>query len=151
MDEYTLTSDDLEPDSGAPLEIEQPNEIKTKPLSPRDEDDRIRMVFALTSNDPLPNVDDRTLATYHKYLTANLTFPFEAEYGEEYGHPEKVKVIGLGDTDDEPLIDEENGLLCEVRMEGEVVTLPLAELEVLKGKANRQLIRDYCYWFWDYR
>ena len=41
--------------------------------------------------------------------------------------------------------DETYGLLCEARMEGEVVTLPLGELE--DAKPNRQLIDDYCYWF----
>jgi hypothetical protein len=151
LEEYALTGDDLEPDTGGPLKIEQPTKITTKPLSPKDEDDRTRMVFGLTSNDPLPEVDDDTLVAYHKYLAANLTFPFEAEHGEEYGHPEKVKVIGLGDPDEEPMIDEEYGILCEARMEGQVVTLPLAELEVVKSKPNRQLIEDYCSWYSDYR
>ena len=78
-----------------------------------------------------------------------MTFPFEAEHGEEYGHPEKVKVIGMGHPDEEPMIDEEYGILCEARMEGQVVTLPLGELE--DAKPNRQLVKDYCYWFWNYR
>jgi len=71
---YTLTGDDLEPDPGGPLKIEQPIEIKTKPLSPKDEDDRIRMVFGLTSNDPLPEVDDDTLETYRDYLASRACF-----------------------------------------------------------------------------
>jgi len=151
FEEYWLGDDDLEPDPGGPLNIEQPTEITTKPLSPKDEDDRIRMVFDLTSNDPLPEVDDDTLLAYHQYLAANLTFPFEAEHGAEYGHPEKIKVIGLGDPDEEPMIDDDYGILCEARMERQVVALPLDELEVLKGKANRQLVADYCYWFGNYR
>lgn len=151
LEEYALTGDDLVPDSGAPLDIVQPTKITTKPLSPRDKDDRIRMVLGLTSNDPLPEVDDETLLAYRKYLAANLMFPIDAEHGAEYGHPEKVKVIGLGDPDEEPMIDDEHGILCEARMERQVVTLPLAELEVLKGKANRQLIEDYCSWFWNHR
>jgi hypothetical protein len=56
-----------------------------------------------------------------------------------------VKVIGLGDPDEEPMIDEEDGILCEARLEGEVVTVPLGELE--DAKPNRRLIDDYCYWF----
>ena len=145
LEEYWLGDDDLEPDAGRPLNIEQPSEIVVKPLSPKDQDDRIRMVFGLTSNDPLPEVDDETLTTYRAYLAKNLTFPFQAEQGAEYGHPERVKVIGFGDPDEEPMIDEESGLLCEARLEGEVVTLPLGELE--DAKPNRQLIDDYCYWF----
>ena len=146
-----MTGDDLEPESGGPLNIVQPTKITTKPLSLKDEDDRIRMVFGLTSNDPLPDVDDETLSTYHRYLAANLTFPIDAEHGAEYGHPEKVKVIGLGDPDEEPLLDDEYGILCEARMEGQVVNLAVGELEVTKGKSNRKLIEDYCSWFWNYR
>jgi hypothetical protein len=145
LEEYWLGDDDLEPDNGGLLNIEQPTEIIFKPLLPKDQDDRIRMVFGLTSNDPLPEVDDETLTAYRDYLAKNLTFPFQAEYGEEYGHPERVKVVGLGDPDLEPMIDEDDGILCEARMEGEVVTLPLGELE--DAKPNRKLIDDYCYWF----
>ncbi|MCY2987026.1 MAG: hypothetical protein NTY19_04060 [Planctomycetota bacterium] len=144
LEDYWLGDDDLEPDTGGPLRIEHPTEITAKPLSPKDQDDRVRMVFGLTSNDPLPNVDDGTLKTYHKYLSKDLAFPFAAEHGAEYGHPEKVKVIGLGDPDEDPQIDEVSGLLCEARMEGHVVTLPLGELE--DAKPNRQAVADYCYW-----
>ena len=151
FDQYALGDDDLEPDPGGPLDIEQPKQITTKPLSPKDEDDRIRMVFDLTSNDPLPDVDDETLEIYHEHLLKNLAFPFTAEYGAEYGHPKQVKVIGLGDPDDDPMIDDMYGILCEARMEGRVVTLPLGELEDAKGKPNRQLVKDYCYWFHNFR
>lgn len=145
LEEYWLGDDDLEPDAGGPLNIEPPTEIVVKPLSPKDQDDRIRMVFGLTSNDPLPEVDDEMLTTYRDYLAKNLTFPFQAEHGGEYGHPERVKVIGLGEPGEEPMIDETYGLLCEARMEGQVVTLPVGDLE--DAKPNRQLIDDYCYWF----
>lgn len=147
FDQYWLVADDLEPDTGGPLEIEQPKKITTKPLWPKDQDDRIRMVFGLTSNDPLPDGDDVTLATYHEYLSKNLVFPFTAGLGAEYGHPDQVKVIGLGDPDDEPMIDDQYGILCEARLEGQIVSVPLGELDDAKGKPNRQLIEDYCYWF----
>jgi hypothetical protein len=154
---YTLTGDDLEPDIGAPREIEQPTEIKTKPLSPRDEDDRIRMVFGLTSDDPLPEVDDDTLETYRDYLAAHLSFPFEAEHTPEKGpmfgrRTTMLKVTGLGDPDEEPpYIDDMYGLLCDAVADKGKVVVPLGELEVSKGKPNRQLIKDYCYWFWNNR
>ena len=151
LDQYLISAVDLESNTGGLLEIEQPKKITTKPLSPKDQDDRIRMVFELTSNDPLPEVDDETLEAYHEYLSKNLAFPFAAEHGEEYGHPERIKVIGLGDPDDEPMIDEMYGILCEARMEGQIVTLPLGELQDAKGKPNRQLIEDYGYWFWNWR
>lgn len=144
LEEYWLGDDDLEPDTGGPLNIEQPAEIVVKPLSPKDQDDRIRMVFGLTSNAPLPEVNDETLTAYRDYLAKNLTFPFHAEHEAEYGHPERVKVIGLGDTNEEPMIDETYGLLCEARIDGQVVTVPLGELE--DANPNRRLIDDYCYW-----
>ena len=46
LEEYWLGDDDLEADTGGPLNIEQPTEITAKPLSPKDQDDRIRMVSA---------------------------------------------------------------------------------------------------------
>ena len=46
------------------------------------------------------------------------------------------------------MIDDERGILCEARMEGQVVTLALGELE--NAKPNRQIVADYCYWFWNH-
>ena len=156
LEEYVLTGDDLEPDTGGPLNIVQPTKITTKPLSPKDEDDRVRMVFGLTSNDPLPEVDDDTLETYRDYLAAHLSFPFEAEHTPEKGplfrRSTLVKVTGLGDLDEEPpYIDEMYGLLCDALTDKRKVVVPVGELEVPKGKPNRQLIKDYCYWFWNNR
>lgn len=148
FEEMWLAEVDLEPDIGESPEIEQPATIVTKPLSPKDQDDRIRIVFRLTADDPLPEVTDDTLLVYHKYLATNLVFPFQAEHGAEYGHPERVTVIGLGDLN-EPMIDDMHGILCEVRLEGQVVTLPLSELDEATG--NRRLVSDYCYWFWNWR
>ena len=109
-EQYWLGDDDLEPDAGGPLTLEHPTKIRTKRLSLKDQDDRVRMVFDLTSNDPLPDVDDETLETYHEYLAKNLVFPFEAEYLPETGPfsstTMNVHVIGLGDPDDESMIDD---------------------------------------------
>ncbi|OHB83431.1 MAG: hypothetical protein A2V98_16535 [Planctomycetes bacterium RBG_16_64_12] len=154
LEEYALTGDDLEPDPGGPLEIEQPTSITTKPLSPKDEDDRVRMVFGLTSNDPLPQVDEETLETYRNYLVSHLSFPFEAKRTPEKGmfpRSTLVKVTGLGDPDEEPpYVDDMYGLLCDALTDKRRVVVPVGELEVPKGKPNRQLIQDYCYWFWNY-
>jgi hypothetical protein len=146
-EEYVLTAEDLEPDTGGPLDIEQPKKISTRSLSPKDPDDRIRMLFGLTSNDPLPDVDYEALKTYHKYLLRNLVFPFTAEHRGEYGHPERVSVIGLGDTHEEPMIDDHYGIICEARLEGKIMNLPLGELDDANGKPNRYIVDDYCYWF----
>ena len=155
LEEYWLGEGDLEPDTGGPLDIEQPREITTKPLSPEDQDDRVRTVFDLTSNDPLPDVEQDTLEAYHDCLSKNLVFPFEAEHASETGpfssRTMQVKVIGLGDPDEEPMIDETYGILCEARHERRLVTLALGEIEVRKSKLNRQMVEDYSYWFWNYR
>jgi len=146
FEQYSIGADDLELDTAGPLNIEKPRQITLQPLSPKDQDDRIRMIFGLTSNDILPDVEDRALEAYYEHLSKHLVFPFKAEHGEEYGHPERVTVIGLGDAD-EPMIDENRGVLCEARMEGNIVTLALGELNDAKGKSNRRLIDDYRYWF----
>ena len=153
-EQYWIGNDDLEKDPGGPLSIEQPTKIITRPLSPKDQDDRVAMVFGLSGDDPLPEVDYDTLEVYHEHLSKNLVFPVEAEHTSETGpfssKTVQVKVLGLGDPD-EPMIDDTYGILCEARHERRVVTLPLGELEVKKGKPNRQLLGDYCYWFWNWR
>jgi hypothetical protein len=147
FEQYCLGEDDLEPDTGGPLDIEQPKEITAKPLSPNNQDDRIRMVFGLTSNDTLPDVNDESLEAYHHYLSNNLVFPLTAQFRLKYGRPEQIKVVRLGDPDDEAMIDDEYGILCDARLERRVMNVPLGELENVKGKPNRQLVDDYCYWF----
>ena len=64
------------PTTAPPFPIEQPTTIVTPPLSVKDQDDRIRAVFGLTHDDPIPQVNPETLPTYFRYLRANLTFPF---------------------------------------------------------------------------
>jgi hypothetical protein len=61
--------DQIEPDTGGPAVIEQPTKIVTRPLNEKDEDARVRRAFGLTSDDPLPGVDDDT----RLWLARNLT------------------------------------------------------------------------------
>ncbi len=151
LERMWLGEDDLEPDSGGPAVIEQPTSIVSRPLNPRDQDDRVRMALGLTSDDPLPEVDDDTLRAYHRYLAAHLTFPFEAKWEPEYGPRPIIKITGLGDPEEDSVMDEMHGLLCEARAEGRLVEVPLAECEAKKSGPNRQLLKDYSYWFWNNR
>jgi hypothetical protein len=144
LEQYWLGGDDLEPDAGGPLTIESPTKIRTKRLSPKDQDDRVRMVFDLTSDDPLPEVDCDTLETYREHLAKHLVFPFDAEYTAETGpfssKTTKVTVMCLGDPDDKVMIDDSYGILCKAKHERRGLILPLGELEVKKGNPNRQLV-----------
>ena len=151
IEQYWLRSDDLISDPGGPLEIQQPSNVVTKPLNLKDEEDRIRAVFRLTSDDPLPEVDFDTLEIYRDYLAGNLAFPFEAVLETESGpfssRREKVTVTGLGEPDEDYRIDDTYGLICEIKIGKQRGDAPLGELEAKKGDRNRQLLSDYSVWF----
>jgi len=150
IDQLWMSEDDLEPDSGPTQEIEQPTHIITRPLSLTDQDDRIRQVFGLTSDDPLPEADDEALQSYYEYLAANLSFPFEMRSSinarRSAAKALKITILGLVDQDDNSEGDE-YGLFCQAQRDGEHVELPLAEVEVQPGNPNHQLVDDYSYWF----
>jgi hypothetical protein len=155
LERYWFPEDDLEPDEGGPLEIERPQEIIAERLSRDDRDDRIRVIFGLDDNDPLPAVDGDALEIYFEYLAEYLEFPFEAEHAPKTGrlfeHSRIVKVIAPDNFEDESMIDARRGVLWPARHHRRTIVVPLHELEVEKGKPNRQLLRDYCHWFENYR
>jgi hypothetical protein len=86
-----------------------------------------------------------------RHLAAHLKVPFEAKWEPEYGPRQTIKITGMGEFDDESWADEMSGLLCEARVEGRLIEVPLAECEAKKGNPNRQLLQDYSYWFWNNR
>lgn len=141
-----LGDEDLEPDDGTPVPIEQPTSIVTKPLSEKDQDDRVRMALGLTHDDPLPDVSRKTLLAYHRYLKDHLKLPFKAR-SESDGS--SLTVHRLPEPKEYDL-DEEDGLLCEARDREGRFDVPLAELDEA-GSGNRKLIGDYSYWFGNYR
>ena len=85
--------EEIEPDDGTPIPIEQPTAIVPRPLSLDDQDDRVRMALGLTRDDPLPVVSPETLITYFRYLAANLEFPFFASYWAKSGPFSSTKVL----------------------------------------------------------
>jgi hypothetical protein len=145
-----LEETDLELDSGEPVAIEQPMQIVARPLSKDNLEDRIRAIFALTSDDPLPPVNLESLQRYARYLTTKLSFPFQANHlvatrsllVREY----PVTVVGLLDAED---YDEDDGVLCEVEQGGRSDEVPLISLVVYRNWQQRQLIGDYSYWFYN--
>ncbi len=150
-----LSEEDVEPDTGRPAVLEQPTRIVTRPLNEKNQDDRVCIALGLTADDPLPEVDDDTLLAYHRYLSANLSFPFEASWEQESGsfstRKQAVTITGLADPEDDDWADEEYGLLCRAKLEGRVAEIPLGECEAKKAGPNRRLLKDYAYWFWNNR
>ena len=146
-----LTEEDIEPDDGTHVPIEQPTGIKTPPLSERDEDDRVRRALGLTHDDPIPGISHETLGAYYRYLTGHLKFPFTAYCGEEEIGPYSRKratmtVTGLIDPDGD-VVGLEDGLFCTGRDRGNEFEVPLCEIEVKKKDPNSKPVSDYAYWF----
>lgn len=148
-EKYWIPQDELEPDPGGPLSIEQPTEITPRPLSAADEGDRVRMVFGLTSDDFLPRVSHKSLEVYYDYLKERLSFPFEARYEEiEDFLRVRTHVVTVTELDSDLEWDEEEGILCEVRTAAGEDTMPLKDLTPRRSSgANYQLVQDYTAWF----
>jgi hypothetical protein len=132
-----------------PVAMEQPTNIVTRPLSMDDPDDRIRMVFGLTSDDGLPEADEQTQRHFFGYLKTHLSFPFNAEYwpASALGPSKsgKVAVLGFADL---PL-DRKEGIACEARRGKHDFQVPLAGLQVGDVDPNCQHVEDYTYWLWE--
>ena len=150
LEEYWLQDNDLEPDTGGPLAIEQPTAITPRPLSVDEQGDRVRMVFGLTTDDFLPSVDDDSLETYYDHLKGRLSLPFEASYLDRESdflrslRTRLVKVVAL---DRERYWDEDDGILCRIDSAAGEETLPLTDLELRRSDQNYQLLNDYAAWF----
>jgi len=149
----TLGENTLESYQGGPVIMEQPNNIITKPLSVKDEDDRIRMIFGLTSDDPLPEVDEETLQRYYEYLQNHLGLPLEAEWHQETQggiNAHRVRILDLLDPEEEEG-DDFYGLMADVRQGRQQMVVPLGEIELSVKDPHYQLISDYSSWFWNHR
>jgi Calcium binding len=148
LESMWLDEKDIEPDTDLAAMIELPTNFSTRPLNEKDQEDRIRAILGLTSDNPLSEVDEETLHTYHAFLLGRLSFPFTVTISVETGRlknsTHQVMVVGLLDADD---CDEMYGLLCDARQGQDRLELPLEELELKSGDPNRRLIEDYSYWF----
>jgi Calcium binding len=147
LESMWLGEEDLEADDGTPVPIEQPTRIVTPPLSEKDQDDRVRMALGLTHDDPLPEITLEALLAYHRYLTANLKFPFTAYCGEEVVGPFSRRRATMTVTGLRESLGVEDGLVCQGRVREDETGFPLAEIEVGKKNPNSRLLSDYAYWF----
>lgn len=148
-DTVWLDEDELELDTGMSLPLEQPTEIITRPLAMSDQSDRIRAIFHLTTDDPLPNVEYETLSVYFQFLVDQLSFPFQARYrpegGQFAGRVQQVTVRSLYDLDDyDP--EEFYGLIGVGRCYGKQIEFPIRDIDVEQSDDNYQLIDDYKFW-----
>ena len=145
--EIWLGGEDLEPDRGEPLAMEQPTQLDTEPLSPDEPLDRVRAIFGLTSDDPLPEVNPQNQRIYREYLAARLSFPFECQCWHRGDSPKgtwhSLTVTGLRE---EHPIDETDGVMCQAREGDRAWELPLGELEVAEDNPNYEFVDDYAYW-----
>lgn len=147
---YWLEEDQLEAATDeTPVAMEQPTNIVTNPLSVDDPDDRIRMVFGLTSDDALPKAEEQTQRQFFDYLKGYLSFPFKAEYwpASAIGPSKSGKVTVLGFAD--PPLDRKAGVVCEARKGKHECQVPLAGLQVEEDDLNVQHVEDYTYWLWE--
>lgn len=117
---------------------------------PPNQDDRLREVFGLSEESPIPPVTHDTLAAYHDYLAARLFFPFEALYCPNGSDMRQlihyIKITGL--IAPQPGRSRVlQGLLCLAENHREVLQAPLVEIGVREENPNCQLIDDYSYWF----
>jgi hypothetical protein len=112
---------------------------------------RIRAALGL-ANGRLPDVNGKTLRSYYRYLSAQMSFPFEARYPDDLVRDKnlgRVTVVKLLD----PAIshgDQSRGILCLTRNGEFLAEVPLADLEANQESPNHQLVEDYWYWFWNW-
>jgi hypothetical protein len=113
------------------------------------QDDRIRNVFGVPDDAPLPLVREETLAAYYDYLLANLSMPFDALYCQNGGKTRHlihyVQVTEL--LDPRGRKHATHGLFGKALHHRDALELPLAEFGVMEDNPNCQLIDDYAYWF----
>lgn len=148
-DTVWLNEDDLELDTGVSLPMDQPTEIVTRPLAMTDQGDRIRAIFHLTTDDPLPVVEYTTLCVYYHYLVDHLSFPFQVRYRPDDGRPrstsDQVTVRSLYDVDDYDA-EECYGLIGVGFCQDKRIEFPIRDIDVKRNDPNRQLIKDYQCW-----
>jgi hypothetical protein len=148
LEEYWLSEGDLEPDQVGPLAIQQPTAITPRALSVENQGDRVRMVFGLTSDDFLPDVDEDSLETYYDHLVEHMSLPTEAKYCcqedlFDRSAPRRVTVAALRN---ETRWDEDDRILCEIRTTEGNQVVPLTDLELRRSDPNYQLLDDYSSW-----
>jgi hypothetical protein len=110
---------------------------------------RLRRVFGLDWRAALPKLERQALLRYHRYLSTQLSFPFDARYFDEHEGAvcdNRITVARLVDVD-ECLRDPRAGIQCEVLACGHPVWIRLDELRLGDRSPAQEAIDDYRAWF----
>jgi hypothetical protein len=142
-DETWLLGKDLEPDPGGPLAIIAPQKLRPRALDRNDSEDRVRAIFGLTSDDPLPAVDAASLRRFHEHFTKNLSLPQPARFDHARAN-DLLMIQRLLPLDDETV---EEGLLVEVVQADGVDSVPLADLSLWTDDDIGEDVEAYGEWF----
>ena len=142
-EETWLDGRDLEPDAGGPLAIVAPLSLTPRRLDGDEPDDRVRKIFGLTGDDPLPPLDTASLRRFHEHFGKKLKLPQPGQFDDPAAY-EVLMVQRL-------LPFEEGGgaegLLVEVAHPDGTEVVPLAEVSLLTGNAAGRDVLAYGLWF----
>jgi hypothetical protein len=113
-----------------------------------DAERRVADIFGLQEGEALPGVSRHTLRTYHAYLRAHVKFPFKAKVEDLDGDATMQSLFALKECPDLTFY----GLFVRGHHQRSLIEIPIGIIEEVKGKGpNKQLIEDYCLWFWNCR
>jgi hypothetical protein len=117
-------------------------------ISVEENERRVAEMFGIPPGQRLPAVSRKTLQQYHTYLIAHLVFPFKAEVEDIDGVITVRSLFQLKECPDLTFY----GLFVRGNQGRRLIEIPIATIEeVTEEGTNKQLIGDYCLWFWNYR
>ena len=109
---------------------------------------RVAEIFGVPAGQRLPAVSRQTLRHYHTYLTAHLVFPFHAAIEDLDGVITVQSLFKLKECPDLTFYE----LFVRGNQGRRLIEIPIATIEEVKEEGtNKQLIADYCLWFWNCR
>ncbi len=145
-----LEEAELEPDGGGVVQMEQPATLSAKPLDPKRVDDRIRAVFHLTTDDPLPPLNEANLRHFYEHLAANIALPISVTNAElELNGPPDLQRLTLVELVPPHAGEVKGELFAEVTAGDSRAVVPLSHLEPQRDDGSARLLRDYAYWIWE--
>ena len=95
-------------------------------------------------------VSKKSIETYFKYISKNLTFPISGEVSQEEGpFKERTFQVVLHNLCQHE--DDFYGILAEGKNGNKNIAITLAEFTAKASDTNCQIIEDYKDWFWNNR